>query len=90
MDALEQETKHVKGSQKTTPPKADHKHEYYRIITFNRIRRFDGTITTEKYKFHLPTRCIDCGHRNSNAYHTAIEVEVSVREFKKLEREEKR
>jgi len=84
MTYLEEETPHVKASQKSAPPKADHKHEYFRYVMHNRIRRFNGTISTEKYKFSLPAECIDCGHKNRKAYFTAVEVEVSVKEYHKL------
>lgn len=85
MELLDEvETPYVKGSQRETPPKADHKHEYVRPIMFNRIRRFDGTITSQKYKFWLPERCIDCGHRRRHWHTDVIEVELSVREFHKM------
>lgn len=84
---LQEETPYVKSSQKVTPPKANHKHEYFRYVTWNRIRRFNGTITEEKYKFSLPAMCIDCGHIHRKAYSTAVEIEVSVKEYNKLSRE---
>lgn len=84
VDVLELETPYAKGSQKATPPKADHKHEYFRAITYMRIRRFNGTITDTKYQFSLPAECIDCGHHNRKVYSTALEIEVSPREYKKL------
>lgn len=83
-DILEEETPYVKGSQKTAPPKSDHKHEYFKIITWNRIRRFNGTITDVKYKFSLPATCIDCGHVNRKAYSSAIEIEVTPKEYRKI------
>lgn len=83
-DILEQETPHVKGSQKATPPKADHKHEYFRTIAWNYIRRFNGTVSDTKYKFSLPATCIDCGHVNRKAYSTAVEIEVTPKEYRKL------
>lgn len=81
---LEEETPYVKSSRKPTPPKANHKHEYFRYVAWNRIRRFDGSITTEKYKFSLPAMCIDCGHIHRKAYSTAVEIEVSPKEFRRL------
>lgn len=86
MDFLDQDTPYVKTSQKPTPPKADHKHEYVRVVMWNRIRRFDGTITEQKYKFYIPDTCIECGHspRGRRKKH-AVEVEVTPREFHRIE-----
>lgn len=81
---IENETPYVKKSQKSSPPKTDHKHEYISIFTRMRIRRMDGSITQEKYKFYLPTRCIDCGHTNKKAYLKAVEVEVTPAEYRKM------
>lgn len=78
-------TPHVKGSQTQTPKKADHKHEYIRPFYMNRIRRFDGSITAEKYKFTLPVECVECGHVKRRAKSgTYTEVEISVREGHRL------
>lgn len=88
-DILERETPYVKSSRKVSPPKTDHRHEYIRPVTHNRIRRFDGSVSTEKYEFSLNARCIDCGHVNRKAYSKATKIELSVREYKKLEAKEK-
>jgi hypothetical protein len=78
-------TPYVKGSQKVTPKKTDHKHEYIRPFYMNRIRRFDGTITTDKYKFTLPIECVICGNIKKRARRgTYTEIEVSVTEGHKL------
>lgn len=84
----EQETRHVKKAVKDTPPKADHKHEYVRAFTMSRIRRFDGSVTEEKYKFSLPPECIECGFQKPRARGIkCTEVEVTFREYKRLKEE---
>lgn len=89
MDTLEVATPYYKGSQKTTPPKADHKHEYVIVFCKQRIRRFDDTITTEKYTFPLPPECIDCGHVNNGVRKQAVWIEVTPQEWRKMHDERK-
>lgn len=78
-------TPHRKGSQKVTPRKADHQHEYVRGFTMMYLRRFDNTLSTEKYKFTTPVKCIVCGH--APARHRGrdiVEVEISPKEYRAL------
>lgn len=85
------ETPYMKPSQREVPKKADHKHEYIRPFYMNRFRRFDGSITEEKYKFELPVQCVICGAVKKRAKPgTYIEVEVSVQEGHKLRDEQKK
>lgn len=86
MESDESPTPYVKGSKAKTPAKADHKHEYIRVIARNHLRRFDGTITKEKYTLSKPASCIDCGHINRKAYNDAVEVEVSVKEYRAMDK----
>jgi hypothetical protein len=86
LESDESPTPYVKGSKAKTPAKADHKHEYVRIVAWNYLRRFDGTITTKKYKLSKPATCIDCGHINRKAYKEAVEVEVSVKEYRAMDK----
>lgn len=79
----ENDTPYVKGSTRTTPSKADHRHEYVRAVTYMRVRRFDGSVSAEKYRFTAPDECIICGHR-SRRRTEAVEVEVSPVEFRKI------
>lgn len=84
----EQETRYIKAADKTVPAKADHLHEYVRPYAMNYLRRFDGSISERKYKFTLVPRCIECGHtRRMNK--TAVEVEVSVKEYHRIKSEER-
>lgn len=79
------DTKYVKPSSKKTPPKANHRHEYFRYVTWARIVRFDGSISDERYKRGGKITCIDCG--NIRRYKGRVdfeEIEVSVKEFKQL------
>ena len=78
----ENDTPYVKGSTRTTPSKADHKHEYVRAVTYMHAR-FDGYVSAEKYRFTAPDECIICGHR-SRKRTAAVEVEVSPAEFRKI------
>jgi hypothetical protein len=82
--AEDAETPYVKGSQRVTPPKADHKHEYFRVVTYSYIRRFDGTRSAEKHKFTQPATCINCGHKLRKVPKKIEEVEVSVTEYNRL------
>lgn len=75
------DTPHTKGSTATPPPKADHKHEYIRPFYMARIRRFDGTISENSYKFELSVVCTVCDHVKRRARSgTYTEVEVSMKE----------
>lgn len=81
----EDNTRYVKPSQKVTPKKTDHKHEYIQPYAMMYLRRFDGTLSTEKYKFTLPAQCVECGHvkeRNINPS-KVVEVEISPTEYKR-------
>jgi hypothetical protein len=80
-DVLELETPYVKPAQKATPPKADHKHEYFVPFCMRQIRKSDGTLSSQKYMFSGLVQCIECGHVNRNAYRTAERVEVTPKEF---------
>ena len=81
-------TRYVKPSRKATPAKADHAHEYVRVVTWNRIRRFNGSVSAEKYKFALPVACLVCGYVKRRVRNPeAVEVEVSPQEFQQIERE---
>ena len=81
-------TRYVKPSRRATPVKADHAHEYVRVVTWNRIRRFDGSVSVEKYKFDLPVACLVCGHVKRRARNSeAVEVEVSLQEFQQIKSE---
>lgn len=79
----EVDTKHVKRSSRRTPTKANHKHEYFRYVTFNYIRKFDGRISDKKHKLYTRDTCIDCGHQR-NWQKDTIEIEVTPKEFNKL------
>ena len=79
----ENDTRYVKTSRKVTPPKADHKHEYVRAVTYMYIRRFDGSVTEDKHRFTAPDVCVECGHR-SRSRTEAVEVEVSPAEYLKI------
>ena len=83
----ELEPPYKKGSQKKTPPKADHQHEYVRPFYMNRIRRFDGTVTAEKHKFRCKTVCIQCGFSPRRWKVDAVEVEITVREGHKRKKQ---
>lgn len=75
------ETPHMKAGKSQPPKKAKHKHEYIRPFYMNRIRRFDGSVSTELYKFELPTKCRVCDKVKRGAKpgtYTEIEVSVSV------------
>ena len=76
----EQDTRHKKTAVRKTVKKADHQHEYVRPFYMNRIRRFDGTVTEEKYKILCKTVCIQCGFSPRRWKGDAMEVEISVRE----------
>lgn len=81
----EDDTKYVKRSSKKTPPKANHRHEYFRYVTWVRIVRFDGSISDERYKRAGKITCIDCGHiRRYRGGVVFEEIEVSLKEFKQL------
>lgn len=80
----EVETRHVKRSKKEAPTKTDHKHEYIRVFCWSKIRRFDGTLTEERYKLYLYPKCIDCGAVKTRHATNVTEVEVSVQEYKEL------
>jgi hypothetical protein len=84
----EQDVRYVKGSQKTPPTKADHKHEYIRPFAMLRLRRFDGTVTEEKYKSYLRASCVECGYVRRTWNHDALEVEVSPEEYRRLRKKE--
>ena len=72
-------TRHKKASVKKPVAKSDHQHEYVRPFYMNRIRRFDGTVTAEKYKILCKTVCIQCGFSPRRWKGDAMEVEISVR-----------
>jgi hypothetical protein len=82
------DTKYQKTSQKSTPIKADHKHEYISPFAMMHIRRFDGTITKDKYKFSIRPKCVICGHtpRRVGKNRVVIEVEVSPKEYRQLKK----
>ena len=79
----ELETPYKKGSQKKTPPKADHQHEYVRPYAMNYMRYFDGSISKVKYKFTLPVECIECGYspRRVGKRRVVVDVEITPKEF---------
>jgi hypothetical protein len=84
----ELETPHRKSSKKSTPQKADHKHEYVVVFMMSRIRRFNGTITDVKYRFDLPPICIDCGHTVKRRWgQKFVELEVDFTEYHRLSKE---
>ena len=80
----EENVRHKKSSTKVTPTKADHKHSYIRPFTMSHVRRFNGTISTEKYKFSLKDRCVDCGRTSRRRRNEALEVEISLKEYRRL------
>lgn len=84
----EQETRYVKKAVKATPRKANHAHNYIRVVTWMPVRRLDGSESKAKYMFSLTPKCADCGatkrwSRNLNC----IEVEVSPQEYNRLKEE---
>ena len=85
----EVDTAYRKTKKKSSPQKATHKHAYLVIFTMNHIRRFDGSISKETYKFSLPPECVDCGHvvrRTKRMAREIVEVEVSPSEFAKIKK----
>lgn len=84
MDNDEQDTRYVKPSQKATPTKADHAHEYIRPYAMMHTRRFDGTISPEKHKFFLPASCVECGHVKRRNSSNVVEVDITPAEYKLL------
>lgn len=83
-----QETRYVKKSVKATPRKANHAHDYIRVVAWMRFRRFDGSMSEAPIKFSLPPKCADCGatKRWSRSLN-CIEVEVSPQEYNRLKEE---
>ena len=81
-------TRYVKPSRKATPAKADHAHEYVRVVTWNRVQRFGGSVSVEKHKFVLPVACLVCGHVKLRVRNLeVVEVEVSLQEFQQIKSE---
>lgn len=80
----EQDTRYVKPSQKATPAKADHAHEYIRPFAMMHTRRFDGTVSPEKHKFSLPAACVECGHVKRRNPSNVVEVEITPAEYNLL------
>lgn len=78
-------TPHYKGSKRQgPPPKADHKHEYIRPYAMLYMRRFNGTITSEKYSFSLAPYCTICDYSPRKPMKQVVEVEVTPQEFWEL------
>lgn len=75
----ENPTPYVKPSQKATPPKADHAHEYVRPFIL-----LDGMLTTNKHKLTLPASCVVCGAVKRRGARDVVEVEVSLSEYRRL------
>ena len=80
----ENPTPYVKPSQKATPRKANHAHEYVRPFTLARLIRFDGTLTTDRHKLTLTVSCIVCGAVKRRGARDVVEVEVSLSEYRRL------
>lgn len=84
----EQDTKYVKKSGRKAPKKADHAHDYVRVVTWMRVRRFDGSVSETPAKFSLPPKCVDCGATKRWAGNLdCTEIEVSPREYQVLKEE---
>lgn len=79
----DESTKYRKPSQKTVPPKTDHKHEYYLEYAMMRIRRFDGTVSEKEYKFTGQLTCIDCGYVKAGSLRNReyVEIQITPTEF---------
>lgn len=87
MDTDEQNTRYVKGSQRSTPKKADHEHEYIQVVTWQYIRYGDGTVSERKHRFSLPPECVVCGATKRLSRRLAcVEVEVTWAEFNTIKR----
>lgn len=82
----ETETPYRKSTKKPTPQKADHPHEYVTIFAMSPIRRFNGTISKEKYKFSMKPTCIRCGHTVPRRK-SSLEVEVTPQEYARIKQE---
>lgn len=80
----ENDTRYVKTSKRLTKPKSDHAHAYVRIVSQAKLRRFDGTITTELHRISLRASCLDCGYQPRRTPKDAVEVEVTLAEFREL------
>ena len=73
----ENPTRYVKPSQKATPPKANHAHEYVRPFTLARTPL--GT-----YRLYLPVACVVCGGTKRRGARDVVEVEISLSEYRSL------
>lgn len=82
----EVDTKYVKKSQKVTPTKTNHKHEYISFVTYNHVQRTNGSVSEEKYRFATRPECKTCGNtRRRGKIKDVTEIEVTPREYKKLQ-----
>lgn len=74
----EKPTPYVKPSQKATPPKANHAHEYVRPFTVV------PTARGNTYRLTLPASCVVCGAVKRRGARDVVEVEVSLSEYRRL------
>ena len=81
----EPETPYNKGSQKKTPPKSDHQHEYVRVFKWVYLKNLD-----RKIKFHLSAECVNCGNIRRKWNTECIEVEVTAKEWAEVAARQKR
>lgn len=85
IDPLEATTRYRKAAQKRTPPKADHKHEYFVLFATMVARLSTGFMAGKTWRFYLRPTCIDCGHQKRRTRTMKfVEIEITPAEWKKL------
>ena len=81
----DEQTKHKKWAKRDTPAKSDHEHEYVVYTAWNYLRRFDGTITENKFPRSTKMACNVCGHQpRKSRGKDFVNIEVSVKEFMEI------